>query len=476
MTAQEEKSFLDWLTSNGTFLCPDMALHSFEADGMGRGLIATKDIQKDTLLFSLPRNLILTTSTSNLHTLIRDEDWNQLQGWCPLILSMMYERRRGTLDTFKDLNWKPYFDLLPPPNSFNSLMYWNQAELEELEGTTIVNKIGKDEAEESWREQVWPLVLKYSDEDKEMEKWYGLDSFHYCGSLVLSRSFHVDSKPEGEGKNQDDEGDSDGEDDEEEEEREDVADVAMVPMADILNAKSQCDNARLFYEPLTLNMHSTSFIPAGSQIWNTYADPPNSDLLRRYGHVDDVNLNDEVELGLEDVVEYFVGQGKERDDTEERAEWLCEMGLDDTFSFPLQSPTPECPLPMELLSAIRTFLLSPEDFEKYQKKEEPPKPKLEKQVLEAAKAIVLERRKGYKTSIEEDESLLSNTGTTLPLRQRQAIVVRLSEKRILSTALRWIEGEIEGGKEKAKSGEGKKRKAESGKERDGKKGKKSAAE
>jgi SET domain-containing protein 6 len=55
------------------------------------------------------------------------------------------------------------------------------------------------------------------------------------GSLVLSRSFHVDAK----------EPEEDEDSDEEEEEREDVGDVAMVPFADILNAKSGCDNARL---------------------------------------------------------------------------------------------------------------------------------------------------------------------------------------------------------------------------------------
>lgn len=55
------------------------------------------------------------------------------------------------------------------------------------------------------------------------------------GSLVLSRSFHVDAKEQ-----EDEAEDSD----EEEEEREDVGDVAMVPFADILNAKSGCDNVR----------------------------------------------------------------------------------------------------------------------------------------------------------------------------------------------------------------------------------------
>lgn len=83
-------------------------------------------------------------------------------------------------------------------------------------------------------------------------------------------------------------------------------------------------------------MHSTSLIPAGAQVFNTYADPPNADLLRRYGHVEDVNENDECEIGLADVVHVFSdssetdpGTGRmSREEAEERAEWLldCEDG------------------------------------------------------------------------------------------------------------------------------------------------------
>lgn len=77
-------------------------------------------------------------------------------------------------------------------------------------------------------------------------------------------------------------------------------------------------------------MMSTAFIAAGSQIFNTYADPPNADLLRRYGHVDDDNAADEVELGLESVVEMFVEAGQTTEEEgEARAEWLLEAGLDE---------------------------------------------------------------------------------------------------------------------------------------------------
>lgn len=87
----------------------------------------------------------------------------------------------------------------------------------------------------------------------------------------------------------------------------------------------------MFYEPLTLNMMSTVAIPKGAQIFNTYADPPNSDLLRRYGHVDEVNQADLVEIGLETVVDLVGGEGASlsEEEREERAEWLLEQGIEE---------------------------------------------------------------------------------------------------------------------------------------------------
>lgn len=73
-------------------------------------------------------------------------------------------------------------------------------------------------------------------------------------------------------------------------------------------------------------MVSTSFIPANTQIYNTYADPPNSDLLRRYGHVDDVNEEDLVEIGLETLVD-LMGEGENGMGEEEREE-RAKFGLE----------------------------------------------------------------------------------------------------------------------------------------------------
>ncbi|SGZ12166.1 BQ5605_C028g10485 [Microbotryum silenes-dioicae] len=465
VSTPQEQAFVDWLKSNGATVNPSIGLTQFE--GMGRGAVALQDIQPDTLLFSLPRSILLTTSTSSLSSQV---PLSTLTGWTPLILSLMYEYLRTS-------KWKPYFDLLPA--SFDSLMFWSDPELEQLKGSAVLDKVGKEEAELAYAEELLPFVEEYASVLGNKED-YTLDLFHRCGSWILSRSFHVESADEDEDKpkrKHDGDDENSDSDDEEEEEREDVADVAMVPMADLLNARFGSDNARLFYEPSTLNMMSTASIPAGAQIFNTYADPPNSDLLRRYGHVDEENGADLVEIGLGLVVELVGGpQGSDLSEDEQstRAEWLLELGIDDTF---VLDKTLE--LPEELISTIRTLLLDQADFEKVQRKDMPPKPRLDPISAKWAVAILDRRMEEYETSIEEDETLLAQTD--LIPRRRMAITVRLGEKRVLREARRQVVGAFppdaeEEGKSKENSKADKKRKAGADKgssSREGKKFKKS---
>lgn len=145
----------------------------------------------------------------------------------------MYESLRDG----NDANWKPYFDIMPPANSFDSLMFWSEEELAELEGCMVLGKIGKEEAEKDFRNSVLPFIeANEAVFGTGARERYTMALFHHMGSLVLSRSFHVEA---GEAEEE-----SDDEDDEEEE-RESIGDVAMVPMADLLNAQSGSDNVRL---------------------------------------------------------------------------------------------------------------------------------------------------------------------------------------------------------------------------------------
>lgn len=267
------------------------------------------------------------------------------------------------------------------PSTFETPMFWTEDEVKELAGTDLVDKIGQDEAEKDYQECVLPYIQQYphvfvgTDGEhaaQEIAQWYSLAMYHRMGSSILSRSFHVKrdlkhaesddadihSNPaevsiqrempgeeEGEEPTQEvGEGDEDEDEDEEEEEEEDdenVRDISMVPMADMLNARFGSENTRLFYKREVLEMRCTKPVAVGEQMLNTYGNPPNSDLLRRYGFVDEPNRGDLVELPAELVVDAAVSKivlatGAPQAEIEARAatrfEWACtELGMDEVF-------------------------------------------------------------------------------------------------------------------------------------------------
>ncbi|KAH9858913.1 SET domain-containing protein [Lenzites betulinus] len=445
--------------------------------GHGRGAIALQDIPEDYTLFSIPRDLTLSTRTSSLPTLL-GEAWKEHalhEGWAGLILCMMWEESRGV-----DSRWVGYLSTLP--NKFDTPMFWGEDDLKELQGTAVVDKVGRGEAERDYHEKIIPAIQGRKDlfpEDK-ISQYFSLERYHLMGSRILSRSFQVErwTNEHAEGDDEDAEADEAGDtsamdvdpqdmagpstetivdsapidgsdgpeelqaevDEDEDEDQEDPSDVAMVPMADMLNARFESENAKLFYEERELKMVSTKAIKAGEQIWNTYGDPPNSDLLRRYGHVDLVPLNpplsgmgnpsDVVEVRADLVVS--VATKKVKGNLQERVDWWLEEADDDVFVFHT-----DCDLPGELISFVRLLLLPQDEWVKTAKKGKLPKPIVDKDVLAVAADVLAKRLKEYSTTAEDDEALLaSGSVEQLSLNKKHAVIVRLGEKRILQGALK----------------------------------------
>ena len=163
-------------------------------------------------------------------------------------------------------------------------------------------KIGKEEALKDLHDIIDPLVASRPDVFGSAD-YYSEDLYNQMGSLILSRSFHVED-PEDEEDEEADESTADLthaadesntsllqaaegmdihnenghiEEDEELDDNEDVEEevkfIAMVPWADMLNARHGCDNARLFYEKDCLNMTTTKSITKGEQIVCEYLNP-----------------------------------------------------------------------------------------------------------------------------------------------------------------------------------------------------------
>jgi SET domain-containing protein 6 len=136
---------------------------------------------------------------------------------------------------------------------------------------------------------------------------YPLDHFHAQGSRILSRSFTLADIREDQETADDDS-----------EAVDDQGVVAMVPMADMLNAAKDRDNAHLELVDGEYRMVTTARICAGDQIFNTYSSPPDAELLRKYGHLEQADLSDALrtDLGEELVANYPYGNDGDEVDIE----------------------------------------------------------------------------------------------------------------------------------------------------------------
>ncbi|OAX37925.1 SET domain-containing protein [Rhizopogon vinicolor AM-OR11-026] len=461
--------FIAWFQHHGGAL--DTAVMSItDFPGSGRGAIAVKDIPENHTIFTLPRSLTLSTQTSTLPSAFGITGWRKHKlhkGWVGLILCMMWEEAHGNQG-----KWSAYFVSLP--THFGTPMFWSNEELQELQGTAVVDKIGRVEAERDYHEKLIPAIKTRPDlfPSEKIDTWYTLQQYHIAGNRILSRSFQVerwkgevgpDSSDEHEyvpedsaentqadtsigsamdvdGTGDGDEGlDGESSDSDSDDSDIDDSDVAMVPMADLLNARYDSENAKLFYEEHHLQMVTTKPIKAGEQIFNTYGDPPNSDLLRRYGHVDLVpcphlkgalgNPQDIVEIRADLVVKVVCGGVANDEKYQQRIDWWLDEGGDDVFVLDTDPI-----LPAAMTSLIKLLLLSQEEWEKTREKERPPKAKFDRQISELLRRIFEIRLSTYQSpDTEADEKLLASESLTLNM--RHAIIVRLGEKRILAGAL-----------------------------------------
>jgi SET domain-containing protein 6 len=157
---------------------------------------------------------------------------SQFGSWNSLVLVIIYEYLRDASP------WYPYFKVLP--TTFNTLMFWNSAELAELQGSAVLDKIGKSEAEEGWKITIIPFMVGHPAlfpvaEDSAESTFVQLA--HMAGSLIMAYAFDLGKSDDTDDDDTDEEADEDGfvEDDE------DPA-KGMVPFADMLNADADRNN------------------------------------------------------------------------------------------------------------------------------------------------------------------------------------------------------------------------------------------
>ena len=266
--------FVSWVRAYG-YVSPKVILTDFSEQSAGRGIKATQNIAKGETIFSIAKasDKIFTAVNSSLYAAYTDFT-KVLDEWSALILALMYE----CSNTSAKSKFAPYISVLPATNMLTTPMFWKEDDLKLLQGTSIVGRIGKNEAEQTFKTKIFPVVQSNPNIFPNPDA-YSLDLFHRCGSIIMSYSFHIRIDDQ-------EETTEDGEEAEEDEEERHI--IALVPMADMFNADEIQQNVRLCDEADgLLRMVATKEIPHGTQVFNTYGDLPTAELLRRYGYINE---------------------------------------------------------------------------------------------------------------------------------------------------------------------------------------------
>ncbi|XP_787519.5 N-lysine methyltransferase setd6 [Strongylocentrotus purpuratus] len=247
------------------------------------GMIALDDISKGETLFTVPRSVLLHPATCSpvvAQRLEEDEDSLETEsGWVPLILAVMYEH------TNRSSRWRPYLDLFPDYSELDQPMFWDSNYMQpELRGTGIAEAVQRDlrNIDRDYHDVALPFIKKNADLFSE-EK-HNLDLYKRTVSFIMAYSFT--ESPDY------DEDDDDSDDDDEE-----THPPMMVPLADALNHIAK-NNAQLKFGKESLRMVATEDIKKGSEVFNTYGEIANWQLLHMYGFAEEYpeNIYDTVDI------------------------------------------------------------------------------------------------------------------------------------------------------------------------------------
>ncbi|KAF2474185.1 SET domain-containing protein RMS1 [Lindgomyces ingoldianus] len=434
-------SFMAWLASSGAEISAKIQLADLKEKHAGRGVVALQDVQEEEFLFRIPRSLILSVENSDLPSKIPSA-FADLDPWLSLILVMLYELEKG-----KESKWHAYFDILP--KEFNTLMFWEPDELAQLQASAVVGKIGKEEADKGFEERLLPIIAEYKEvlgidfPDNEANKAVMLKQMHKLASTIMAYAFDIE--PTDARKEVDEEGYMSEEEDE-------ALPKGMVPLADMLNADADRNNARLFYEENSLSMKALKSIKAGEEIFNDYGPLPRSDLLRRYGYItDNYAKYDVAEIPFYTASAVMEKAGVLAEDLKSKFEYLESQGVvEDGYTISTSSPFDiQESIAPELIIMIEALLLPDHEFDRIADREKLPKPdKISIKGAQLLIEIITTHMKDYTTTLEEDIAEktvvpLTSSDVSRERRYMMAKLVRIGEKKILRDAVEALDRLIE---------------------------------
>ncbi|XP_070686861.1 N-lysine methyltransferase setd6 [Pempheris klunzingeri] len=350
------QDFLQWCDRVGLVLSSKVCVRK-EGTVAEYGMLATDNIEEGEVLFTIPRSALLHQGTTKVSALLEKErsSLESSSGWVPLLLALLYEY------TSSQSRWKPYLSLWTNFKTLDHPMFWSKEERDRLlRGTGIPEAVDTDLAniQREYTDVVLPFITKHPD------LWrpdtHTLELYTQLVAFVMAYSFQ---EPQEEAEEED-------EDEEEEDEEKVPNPPMMVPMADMLNHVSN-HNANLEFTLDSLKMVSVRPIHKGEEVFNTYGQMANWQLLHMYGFTEphQSNSNDTADIPITSLYQVAT-QGAQseldRQLLEEQWEMLCQMmQVKAAFVFGKQG----CLTDTELHTVLKVLCMSQEEFSEFKDNE-----------------------------------------------------------------------------------------------------------
>ncbi|WVQ71041.1 hypothetical protein IAR50_000566 [Cryptococcus sp. DSM 104548] len=295
---------IEWLTANGGYFHPSAELRKDDTTGMS--VFSNAPLGADEKYVSCPFDLAVTCELATkaicavakvqekdlvwpAGTVKEGEEWSERMRICAYLgLHWVYEDKPNE-EWPAALAHQKYLASLPLPEELTTPLYYDENELNLLQGTNLLGAVQDRKKEWSAESQALRTVLK-----EEGLTW---DRYLATATYMSSRAFPsklLELPKEGEASKQAFSEDR-------------VSKPILLPGVDIFNhARGQ---PIVWLSALTASPNSSSPIPsislvstkespADTQLFNNYGAKPNDELLLGYGFVLDPNPDDVVNLRL----------------------------------------------------------------------------------------------------------------------------------------------------------------------------------
>ncbi|XP_056455121.1 N-lysine methyltransferase setd6 [Gadus chalcogrammus] len=355
--ASSLQNFLQWCDRVGLKLNHNKVYVSRKGTQADYGMLAKEDIEEGEVLFIIPRSVLLHHGTSKVSAVLEQgkELLESSSGWVPLLMALLYEY------TSPESPWAPYLSLWTDFSRLDQPLFWSKEERGTLlRGTGIPEAVERDLAniQKEYSTVVLPFIAQHTD------LWnpsiHTLQLYTRLVAFIMAYSFQEPLEEE--------EDKEESDDDEEEEEKASNLPM-MVPMADMLNHVSN-HNAHLEYTPEFLKMICVRPIRKGQEVFNTYGQMANWQLLHMYGFTEPYpsNCNETADIpmaNLYKVAAQGVQSDLDRQLVEEKRALILKMGEKVAFIFGKQG----CLTDMELHTTLKVLCMSREEFQEFRENE-----------------------------------------------------------------------------------------------------------